>query len=154
MATDLLESIEPVAATEAEVPLARESSRRLAKYLKRSQPLRVKPEDGKNSDAVVLPASAVKLLVRLLSEMAAGNAVTLIPVHAELTTQQAADLLGVSRPFIIKQIEDDKLPHRKIGTHRRVLFKDLMDFKRRIDSDRSKALEQLAAEAQKLNLGY
>jgi excisionase family DNA binding protein len=154
MATDLLESTDPVAATEAEMPLARESSRRLARYTKQSTPLSVTPEGGKASDAVVLPASAVKLLVRLLSEMAAGNAVTLIPVHAELTTQQAADLLGVSRPFVIKQIEDGKLPHRRIGTHRRVMFKDLMDFKRRIDADRSKALDQLAAEAQKLNLGY
>ncbi len=154
MATDLLESTDPVAATEAEMPLARESSRRLARYTKQSTPLSVTPEGGKASDAVVLPASAVKLLVRLLSEMAAGNAVTLIPVHAELTTQQAADLLGVSRPFVIKQIEEGKIPHRRIGTHRRVMFKDLMDFKRRIDADRSKALEQLAAEAQKLNLGY
>jgi excisionase family DNA binding protein len=94
------------------------------------------------------------LLVRLLSEMASGNAVTLIPVHAELTTQQAADLLGVSRPFVIKQIEEGKLPHRRIGTHRRVMFKDLMDFKRSLDVDRSKALDQLAAEAQKLRLGY
>jgi excisionase family DNA binding protein len=136
------------------MPLARESSRRLARYTKQSTPLIVTPEGGKASDAVVLPASAVKLLVRLLSEMAAGNAVTLIPVHAELTTQQAAGLLGVSRPFVIKQIEDGKLPHRRIGTHRRVMFKDLMDFKRRIDADRSKALDQLAAEAQKLNLGY
>jgi excisionase family DNA binding protein len=154
MATDLLESTDPVAATEAEMPLARESSRRLARYTKQSTPLSVTPEGGKASDAVVLPASAVKLLVRLLSEMAAGNAVTLIPVHAELTTQQAADLLGVSRPFVIKQIEDGKLPHRRIGTHRRVMFKDLMDFKRRIDADRSNAIDQLAAEAQKLNLGY
>lgn len=151
---DLLESTVPVAATEAEVPLALESSRRLARYTKQSTPLRVTPEGGKAADAVVLPASAVKLLVRLLSEMAAGNAVTIIPVHAELTTQQAADLLGVSRPFVIKQIEDGKLPHRKIGTHRRVMFKDLMEFKGRIDADRAAALDQLAAEAQKLNLGY
>ena len=154
MPTDLLEAIEPVAATDAELPLARESSRRLARYVKRSQPLKVTPEDGKGAEAVELPASAVRLLVRLLSEMAAGNAVTLIPVHAELTTQQAADLLGVSRPFVIKQIESGKLPHRRIGTHRRVMFKDLMDFKRRIDADRAKALDELAAESQRLNLGY
>jgi excisionase family DNA binding protein len=154
MPTDLLEAIEPVSATDAELPLARESSRRLARYVKRSQPLKVTPEDGKGAEAVELPASAVRLLVRLLSEMAAGNAVTLIPVHAELTTQQAADLLGVSRPFVIKQIESGKLPHRRIGTHRRVMFKDLMDFKRRIDADRANTLEELAAESQKLNLGY
>lgn len=154
MSTDLFEPIDPVAATEAELPIARESSRRLARYTKQDTPLRVMPEGGKASDAVELPASVVKLLVRLLLEMASGNAVTLIPVHAELTTQQAADLLGVSRPFVIKQIEEGKLPHRRIGTHRRVMFKDLMDFKRSLDVDRSKALDQLAAEAQKLRLGY
>ena len=154
MTIDLLESSDPVAATAAEVPLARESSRRLARYLKRSKPLRVVPEGGKETEAVVLPASAVKLLVRLLTEMAAGHAVTLIPVHAELTTQQAADMLGVSRPFVIKQIEAGKLPSRKIGTHRRVRFEDLMEFRRRIDTERSKSLEQLAAEAQKLGMGY
>ena len=154
MSLDFLESNEPIAATESELPLARESSRRLARYLKGGKPLRVTPGRGKHAEEVVLPASAVRLLVRLLREMAAGNAVTLIPVHAELTTQQAADLLGVSRPFIVKQIKENKLPHRRIGTHRRVMFKDLMEFKRRIDSDRSRALEQLAAEAQNLNMGY
>ena len=110
--------------------------------------------DGKKSEPVVLPASAVRLLVQMLAEMAEGNAVALVAVHAELTTQQAADALGVSRPFVIKQIREGRLPHRRIGTHRRVMFKDLMAFKHRLDADRAKALGQLAAEAQKLKLGY
>ena len=154
MPTDLLDAIEPVAATDAELPLARESSRRLAQYVKRSQPLKVTPEDGKGAEAVELPASAVRLLVRLLSEMAAGNAVTLIPVHAELTTQQAADLLGVSRPFLVKELDTGRLQYRKVGTHRRVLFVQLMRYKDAMDAKRNEALDELTKQAQELRMGY
>jgi excisionase family DNA binding protein len=86
--------------------------------------------------------------------MAQRNAVTLIPVHAELTTQQAAELLNVSRPFVIKLIEDKVLPCKMVGTHRRVLFSDLMQYKQTIDAERLKVLEELAAQAQELGMGY
>ena len=84
--------------------------------------------------------------MRILTEMAEGNAVTLMPIHAELTTQQAASILGVSRPFLIKQMRENKIPYRQIGTHRRVRFQDLMEYKNRIDANRAKVLEELAAE--------
>ena len=96
----------------------------------------------------------VGLLMRILTEMAEGNAVTLMPIHAELTTQQAASILGVSRPFFIKQMKEKLIPYRRIGTHRRVRFQDLMDYKNRFDAERAKALEELAAQAQELNMGY
>lgn len=78
----------------------------------------------------------------------------LIPIHAELTTQEAADILNVSRPFLIKLIESSEIPCRKVGRHRRIRFEDLMNYKQQIDSARMQALDELASQAQELNMGY
>ena len=86
--------------------------------------------------------------------MAKGNAVTLIPIHSELTTQQAADILNVSRPFVIEQLEKGVIPYRKVGTHRRVVLEDLMAFKQTMDRNRLEALEELSSIDQELDLGY
>jgi excisionase family DNA binding protein len=150
MAAALDEAVKP---SEAEAQLAQASARSLSPY--QSEDLRLTiPANGTPEQTVVLPASAVRLLVRILSEMAEGNAVTLIPIHAELTTQQAAQLLGVSRPFLIKLLESGELPFRKVGTHRRITFHDLLDYKRKTDGERAKALDALAEQAQDLNMGY
>lgn len=146
---------ETVAPTEADVRLADESGRRLARILgKRRSGVLVRVQAGGAEETVAIPASALRLLTGILAEMAQGNAVTLVPVHAELTTQQAADLLNVSRPFLIRLIEEGRIPCRKVGAHRRVRFQDAMDYKRQVDQERLKALEELAAEAQKLDMGY
>jgi excisionase family DNA binding protein len=146
---------EPIAPTETEALLARETSRLLASHVSTRQNLRIRiMDDEQTGDVLSLPASAVRLLLDILTEMAQGNAITLIPVHAELTTQQAADLLNVSRPHLVGLLEDGKIPHRKVGTHRRVLFQDLMAYKKRLDHAREQALDQLAEEAQELDMGY
>jgi excisionase family DNA binding protein len=150
MAVELEDAVAP---TQADAELARDSGRTLSAYQKSDLQVKI-PRKNKSEQTVTLPASAVRLLVRILAEMADGNAVTLIPIHAELTTQQAAQMLGVSRPFLIKLLETGQLGCRKVGTHRRILFSDLLEYKRKTDAQRSKALDQLSAQAQELKMGY
>lgn len=135
--------------TEADAELAATASRALAGASAES--LSVRLDDGKE---LQLPKSVTPFLTHLLTEMAQGNAVTLIPVHAELTTQEAADYLNVSRPYLIKLLEQDKIPFHKVGTHRRVRFTDLEAYRRRAEEEHRAAMDELVAHAQELGMGY
>lgn len=133
--------------------LARESSAALSRLLRNHQEqdrahIRMDDED------LVLPRHAVELLRTILTEMAQGNAVTVMPIHAEITTQEAADILNVSRPYLVKLLEKKALPFTKVGTHRRIKLKDLMAYKARCDQEREAALQRLAEQAQDLDMGY
>ena len=157
MATLLSAFPETVTPTPDDSLLAKESSRRLARFvaLKPKKPLRFRIEsENTPEETVSIPAVAFRLLNDILTQMAQGNAVTLIPIHAELTTQQAADILNVSRPFLVDQLEKGVIPYRKVGTHRRILYKDVMDYKTSMDRNRLKALDELAAQAQELGMGF
>ena len=103
---------------------------------------------------LVLPTSALRLLVDILGELALGNAVKVVPVHAELTSQEAADLLNVSRPHLVKMLEEGAIPFTKTDRHRRVRFSDLMAFKQRRDEQSQEAMEALVQQAQELGMGY
>ncbi len=141
---------EPTVPSEQDAKLAEESSRILATRTSQDA-LRVQLEDGRT---LTLPYAATRLLSYLLTEMAEGNAVTLIPVHAEMTTQEAADYLNVSRPYLIGLLESQEVPYRKVGTHRRVKFADIKHYKDEIDRRRLETLDELARQAQELRMGY
>lgn len=110
--------------------------------------------DGNKSATVTIPAAALRLLVETLAQMAQGNAVSLVPIKKELSTSEAADLLNVSRPYLVDLLESGKIPFRKIGPRRRVLLEDVMAYKNQIDAQREQTLAELVAQAQELNLGY
>jgi excisionase family DNA binding protein len=153
MATVLSLGPEPVQPTEEVSSLAADASRRLFRLIAANlRETCVVRFESAPDEPVVLPAAAVRLLGALLTELAKGNAVTLMPHHAELTTQEAADLLNVSRPFLVSILESGQLPHHKVGTHRRVRFADLMIYKRRRDAQSEAALRELAALSQDMKL--
>ena len=156
MATLLPDTFETLTPSQADIRLARESSQLLAsrKFGRRSSVRFRLLDEGEESDAVSVPSSAMRLFLHLLLELSQGNAVTLVPTRSELTTQQTADLLSVSRPYVVKLLEEGKIPSRTVGKYRRVRFDDVINYKRKDDEARAKVLDQLAAEAQELGMGY
>lgn len=141
--------------TQHDSELAQQSSQQLTPYLENNNDSFMQIGLGRELQQVIdIPILALELLASILTEMAQGNAVTLIPVHAELTTQQAADLLNISRPFLVTLLDEGKIPHYKVGTHRRVLAKDVLTFKESQARESAEALRQLAEQAQELNMGY
>ena len=147
----------PTALPPAEAETAASAARAISELLpkKRTAKARVTISPvGDPSQEIVIPAPAFELLVGILAEMANGNGVTLMPVHAELTTQEAANFLNVSRPYLVKLLEEDKIPFRKVGTRRRVQLADLLAYKAKDDARREKALAALAAQAQREGFGY
>jgi excisionase family DNA binding protein len=138
--------------SEIEAALATETSRVLASRLGKEGSIRVRLVDGPSPATVRLPVAAMRLLVSILEEMARGNAVTLIPVRAELTTQEAADMLNISRPSLIQLLNEGKVDYRRVGTHRRVRLEALMEYKRQADAARRAALAELAAYDQELGI--
>lgn len=140
-----------VVPTQTDTELAAEASRALASRRSTNNGLRVRLEDGQE---LILPKAATRLLTHLLTEMAQGNAVTLIPIHAELTTQQAADFLNVSRPHLVSLLEKQDIPFHKVGTHRRIRFADLEAYKKAFEAESRAAMNELVKQAQDLEMGY
>lgn len=140
---------------EQEVALAKEVSRELSALMTtKDETQEITVRRGDSEQVVRLPASAVEMLMDILVNISMGNAVQIVPVHAEMTTQEAAELLMVSRPYLIKLLDEGKIDHRKVGTHRRVKYCDVLKYKEAHESARKKALDELAQEAQEMGMGY
>ena len=140
--------------TPRDAAIARSAHEALSPYGGMDRPLKLRVRDSEQEQAVDLPSGAVDLLMHVLETMAAGQGMTLIPESAELTTVQAADILNVSRPFLIKLLDQKAIPHRKVGKHRRIRMEDVMAYKNAIDREREQVLEQLSQEAQAHDMGY
>ena len=151
MATHL-DRFAPFTPSDEDKALAAESIRRLSRHVQKPHrlTLQVKGQKGPEGE-LVLSAGAVKLLGTILTEITRGNSVAAVPVQAELTSQQAADLLNVSRPYLIKLLDEGKIPHHKSGSHRRIILRDVLDYKRDADERREAVLAELADLGQELN---
>lgn len=114
------------------------------------EPVRLTVADS--AAEVVVPKAVLELLSRVLANLANGEGVTLVPAHAELTTQQAADLLNVSRPFLVSLVDSGQIDHRVVGTHRRVKAESLMAYMRKDDDARTAAADELTAMTRELGL--
>lgn len=150
------QSFETALPAEREVAAATQGQRALAAFVSTNRDTqRIQILDDRSEAHVVeLPTSALRLLVDILAELADGNAVKVVPIHAELTTQEAADMLNVSRPHLVKLLESGSLPFHKTGKHRRIRFADLMSFKTGRDQASENAMQELARQAQELRMGY
>jgi excisionase family DNA binding protein len=140
--------------TAQDAAIARVSRQAFARLAQKRAPLKLRVTDVEQAEPIELPAGAVALLMDILEAMAAGRGVTIIPENAELTTVQAAAVLNVSRPFLIKLVEEGRIPYRTVGKHRRIRLEDVMSYKTTIDREREAILDQLAKEAQEQDLGY
>ena len=131
--------------------LADQIGRKLAELPDGTEPVPVR-FGAAGEETVEIPAQALQLLREILDQMARGNTVALTPVQAELTTRQAADLLQVSRTFLVRLLDEGRIPCRKVGSHRRVRTEDILAYRRDTESRRRDALDELTAQDEKLGL--
>jgi excisionase family DNA binding protein len=141
----------PFDADDAEATIAREAVAKLSAVARAKQNIKIVVQDEPKI-AVPLPAMAVGIIVTVLKQMAARQPFSIIPHQAELTTQQAADYLNVSRPFLVKLLDEGKIDHRKVGRHRRVKFGDLVAYEKKTREEQLQALAEMAEEARRLKL--
>jgi len=142
--------------TDKEQKIARENKKifdRIAGNIKSSTKeieIKIKGEE----DTIKIPVSALQHLNTIMNLIAEGKAITVNPVDAEITTQEAADILLVSRPYVVKLLENGKIPFRMVGSHRRIRLEDLLAYKEQMEKDREEALTELTRISQELDLDY
>lgn len=149
--TQIKRSIEPGA---IDSQVAERAMRRIKDYLLQHPDKKAIPVTGElgAEEPLILPRDAVSLLAYILTQAAEGKGISVIPSHAELTTQQAADMLNVSRPFLIGLLEAGEIPYRMVGRHRRITAEALMEYKRRDDRQRREAADDIAELGQEFGI--
>lgn len=147
--------VQPPEMSAAEVEMALTAQRCIMEALDRSRAASITLTTVEGAQPPIeLPPAALKLIGRLLGLLSERRAFALIPSTQELTTVEAANFLNVSRPFVIKEIEGGRLPHRKVGSHRRIAFEDLLTYAKEMRKRQEHALERMADDARELGLDY
>jgi|TARA_B110000093_G_C12893047_1_gene376940 excisionase family DNA binding protein len=126
----------------------------VSQRIKSSRKKGVKIKIHETGKFITIPKKALTLLSAIIQNMAEGKTISIVPSNSEVSTQQAADMLNVSRPHLIKLLEAKKIPFNKVGSHRRILLKDIMEYKEQLAKQREAQLDFLSNQAQDLNLGY
>jgi excisionase family DNA binding protein len=111
-------------------------------------------ENKQQKDLIELPTAVSNLLLDIIECIANGKSISMFPTDKTISTQEAADLMGVSRPHVVKLLEDGKIPFKKVGSHRRVQVKDVQQYEQKLHQTRKQKISLLAKQAQELNLGY
>lgn len=141
-----------------DIALAEQASMRMSAFLSRDGKkdilFSLKHSKGQETVEFSLTPAIVDLIFRTLIHISKGDAVTIVPFHAELTTQEAAEFLNVSRPYLIRLLEKGAIPFHRIGKHRRILFEHILKYKEKAKEKNRKTRDQLTREAQELDLGY
>jgi excisionase family DNA binding protein len=151
-----MKTIESKLPSPEEAALAKISSQELSGFIETksdTQLLSVTGVDG-ISHSVEMPVSALRFLVDVLTELGDGNTVKLVPIHAELTTQEGGDLLNISRPTFVKLLDEGFIPFSYTGNRRKVKYVDVQTYKANLERDRLSSLDKLSALDQEMNLGY
>jgi len=152
---DRIREVAPPPLTDDELEMARVAQRCIMEALDHSRAAAITLTTDKGEQpSVDVPPAALKLIGQLLGAMSEGRSITLLPANREFTTVEAAHFLNVSRPFVIKEIEAGRLPHRMVGTHRRITFDDLMKYASDMREKQAAALERMADNARELGLEY
>ena len=140
---------------EHDAALAQAAQRCLMAALDHSRASKIRlVADGKAMPSIEVPPKALRMVADMLGMMAQRQPVVVLPQKLELSTQDAAAFLNVSRPFVVKQIDEGRLPCRKVGRHRRILFDDLMAYQQSLHEETEAALQALADQAQALGLDH
>ena len=147
----------PPVLDETEAAMAKAAQRCIMAALdhSRAPAITLVDESGHQTEpAIKLPPQALRLIAQVLGAMGERRPITIVPTKHEFTTEEAAHHLNVSRPFVIKEIDSGRLKHRMVGTHRRIAYEDLIEYKRNMQRRQEEALQQLADNAQDIGLGY
>lgn len=128
--------------------------RNVSQRIKSSRKKGISIKIQETGEFITIPKKALTLLSAIIQNMAEGKTISIVPSNSEVSTQQAADMLNVSRPHLVKLLETNKIPFKKVGSHRRILLKDIMEYKDQLAKTREAQLDFLSKQAQDLNLGY